>query len=188
MLKIAIDFDGVIADTVETAIAIYNEKYFSNMTIDHITKYNLFECLDKVVADELLKIIASAECTNRLRPVKGAAELITWMRSKGWNVCVATSTWPENFGRKYEWIKRFMPCLDGCDIICIKHKEWMKTDVLIEDCQENLAAMGPGTTRILIDKPYNRDERADFVYSINRVAGWNEIKNILDKEDLEYGE
>lgn len=178
MLKIAIDFDGVLFPSMEKAIELYNKKYNASLDTSQITAYSLHDCLDADVADELLDLFVDKSVYDCLIPYKGAIRAVKTLVEQGCEVYVATASDIKNMEWKEELLQKHFPFIPKDNLIRIYNKSLLNVDVLIEDNLDNLKSTF--ADRVCLNQPWNVDSDADYVYSIYRVHHWGEINNIIN--------
>lgn len=183
---IMVDFDETLFPTFQKVIAVYNKRYDNTLTFEQMTTYNLYECLDENVADKLIELFCDQEVYNNLQPFSGAAKAIKSMISNGHEIYVATATDIRNLAWKEQLLQRYFPFIPKENLIRIHNKKLLKADILIEDNLSNL--IETRADRICFNRPWNIDERKDFVYSISRCSTWSEILNAVNKIQSEVNE
>lgn len=174
---IAIDFDETLFATLECVIEIYNKRYNGTLSFEQIRTYNLYECLPADIADKLIELFSDEEVYSNLQPYKGSIKAIQTLVNRGFEVYIATATSSANLAWKERLIERYFPFIPKDNIIRIHNKKLLRADFLIEDKLDNLVEAY--AERICFDQIWNRDERKDFVYSINRIYHWCEVVNVI---------
>lgn len=178
-MKIAIDFDEVLFPTLEKILELYNKKHDEQMTLSQITTYNLYECLDNAIADELISLFVDKSIYNNLQPYKGSIKAIKTLVDKGHEVYIATASDIRNMEWKEKLLQRHFPFIPKENLIRIHNKKLLDVDVMVEDKLDNL--IQTFAERICFSQPWNEDKEADYVYSIYRIHNWGEINNIINE-------
>lgn len=178
MLKIAIDFDSTLFPTMEKVLEAYNKKHDAIFELSQITTYNLHDNFDPHIADELQELFVDKTIYDCLQPYKGAARAVKALVEQGHEIYVATSTDVRNMEWKEELLQKHFPFIPKKNLICIHNKSLLNVDVLIEDKLDNLKSTF--ADRICFDQPWNRNDEADWVYSIYRIHHWGELNNIIN--------
>ena len=176
---ICTDFDETLFPTLDKVIEIYNKRHNEQLSLSQITTYNLDECLDEYIADELLEIFCEKEVYDNLQPYKGAVRTIKTLVEQGHEFYIATSTDVRNLEWKEQLLQKYFPFIPKNNLIRIHNKALLNVDVMIEDKLENLTKTF--AERICFDKLWNRNEKKDYVYSIYRIHHWGEIINIINE-------
>lgn len=177
MLRIAIDFDSTLFSTIERVIELYNKRHNTSLDISQITMYNLYDNFDADVADELTDLFVDKSVYDCLQPYKGAVRAVKTLVEQGHEVYIATSTDVRNMEWKEDLLQKYFPFIPKQNLIRIHNKALLNVDVLVEDKLENLK--NTFADRICFDQNWNRDESADFAYSIYRIHHWGEINNVI---------
>lgn len=184
---IVIDFDETLFPTLQKVIAVYNKRHHAAFTLEQITTYNLHECFEADVADELLELFCDQEVYNNLQPFSGAVKSLKTMINNDHEVYIATATDVRNLSWKEELLQKYFPFIPQRNLIRIHNKKLLKADILIEDNLNNLIEIF--ADRICFSKPWNINENKDFIYEIKRCSTWSEILeavNKIEKERLEW--
>ena len=187
MLKIALDFDGVLFPTMERVIEVYNKKHNSSIDMSQITMYNLYDDFDSGVADELIELFVDKNVYDYLQPYKGAVRSVKALVEQGHEIYIATSTDVRNMEWKEELLKKHFPFIPKKNLIRIHNKSLLNVDVLVEDKIDNLKSTF--ADRVCFNQPWNQDNDADWVYSIYRIHHWGEIINVIqniERKDREW--
>lgn len=186
-MRIAIDFDEVLFPTLEKVLEIYNKKHENQLTLSQITTYNLYECLDNAVADELISLFVDKNVYNNLQPYKGSIKAVKTLADKGYEIYVATASDLRNMEWKEKLLQRYFPFIPRENLIRIHNKKLLNVDVLVEDKLDNL--QNTFADRVCFDQPWNQDDDFDYVYSISRIHNWGEIINVIntiERKDKEW--
>ena len=178
MKRIAIDFDETLFPTLEKVLEIYNKRTNANLTLSHITTYNLYDCLDHKIADTLIELFCEKEIYDNLKPYEGAIEAVKLLVERGYEIYIATATNVKNMEWKEQLLQEYFPFVPKDNLIRIHNKSLLNVDMLIEDSMRNLTRTF--ADRVCFDQPWNRDKEKDYVYSISRIYHWNEIIKIID--------
>lgn len=191
-MKIAIDIDEVLADTLRAFIKKYNQKYHTKFKRENFYTYNWWEVLD-ITKEECGKILVNfidAGFTGNLNVVRGSKQGIKALAKKH-ELFLVTSR-AENIKKiTAKWINKnfkvnFKDIIYTRDTIFSKEKESkfeichrIKADVLIEDWVDhaNDCAIN-GLKVLLFDCPWNRGIK--LLPKMRRVKSWNDILTILN--------
>ena len=175
---IAIDFDETLFPTLEKVISIYNHRHNTELSLSQITTYNLYECLDTVVADELLDIFLDKEVYDDLRPYDGAIKAVEKLIKQGNIIYIATATNVKNLEWKERLLQAYFPSIPKNNIIRIHKKSLLKVDVIIDDNMKHLTESF--ADRICFDQLWNRSTSKDYAFDIRRAYSWHDITNIIN--------
>lgn len=160
-LIIKCDIDNVLNNLVVCMFDMYNERNGTNLTYDDCVEYD-FSCFSSDIYADLYKMFDEKEMWDRCKPVKNSAAYLKKINDE-FDLLVVTATNTNNFQWKVEWMKKYFPFLkedqiwrdDG------KHRRLIWSDFSIDDYAENLK--GDYGYKILIDAPWNKNERCDNV-------------------------
>ena len=180
---IAIDYDNILNNLTEKTIETYNKRNEKDIQMSDLTTYNFYNCLSKETADEIMELFKDKKLWDSLAPIIGAKEGLQQLIDKGHRVYIATSTAPENFYWKIQFLNRYFSFFNTDNVIRIMDKSLLKCDILIEDNLDQLIKHKL-CHRICLDYPWNRNID-DFIYDIHRCHNWNEILDEVNKIEEE---
>jgi 5'(3')-deoxyribonucleotidase len=175
---IACDIDGVLNNLVEETLNLYNSRSGKNIQVSDITSYNFSDCLPREDAEGIISLFKEKCLWDSLKPVQGSQKILKQLIKKGHQIYLATATNPINFSWKIDWLKRYFPFIPEDNIIRIMDKSLLKTDILVDDCLDNL--ISSSAERITLNYPWNQNELKDYAYGIRRAYSWNDIVNIIN--------
>lgn len=178
-MVIVCDCDNVLNNLQETVVSLFNDRNGTNYTLHDFHTYDIMNSLPMQDAISMKEMYAECDLYNFVKPVRGAQVAIEKLINNGHQIYIATDHPSATYGEKVAWIKKYFPCIDDAHIICIKHKWLLRSDIMIEDCVENLLAK-PFYDRILVDYPWNRHVK-DYAYNIRRCANWEQISDVINK-------
>ena len=186
---IVIDFDETLFPTLERVIEIYNKRHNETLLLSQISTYNLYECLDAPVADELLELFVDKTVYDNLQPHKNTTRAVQTLVNNGWEVYIATATDARNLEWKEQLLRRYFPFVPKENLIRIHNKKLLNCDIMIEDNLDTLTKTS--ADRLCFNQPWNQSERKTFVYDIHRFSNWGEVVNIIndiERENKEWKE
>lgn len=187
-MKIALDFDNTLFQTVERVIDVYNSRNSTNIEFSQVTEYNLYECFPVDVADKLIALFTDREVYDMLRPYREATNAIKTLATIGHELFVATSTDARNLVWKEQLLQRYFPCIPNENLIRIHNKSLLNVDVLVDDNLDMLTKTLVAD-RVCFSQLWNNNPSKDFVYNIRRFSDWGEINDIIcniEKENKEW--
>ena len=176
---IVCDCDNVLNNLQETVVNLFNERNRSNYTLNDFHTYDIMNSLPMNDAIYMKEMYAEYGLYDVVKPIHGAQIVLEKLVNNGHQVYIATDHPPVTYGEKVAWIKKYFPYIDESHIICIKHKWLIRSDIMIEDCAENLLAK-PFYDRVLIDHPWNRHVK-DYAYNIRRCTNWEQVNDVINK-------
>lgn len=187
-IKVAVDMDNTIEDLVTPWLDILNREYGLHYTLDDIKYFDMEKSIPELTHEQLYSPLYD---TNLFDLVKPYADAQYWLEQLNndprFEVYIATNTHYKNVSSKMEKILfKYFPYLNWRQLICIRHKQLLNVDVLIDDGYHNL--LGGSYDKILFDMPYNRHDEAEPIVNhnydkstIKRATNWGQIFNYLDK-------
>jgi 5'(3')-deoxyribonucleotidase len=187
MKRIALDFDETLFPTIEKILEIYNKKHDASLELSQVTTYNIYDSFDTSVADELIELFVDKSVYNNLQPYKGAVRAVKTLVEQGHEVYVATASDMRNMEWKEQLLQKHFPFIPKHNLIRIHNKALLNVDVLVEDNIDTLKTTL--VDRVCFDQTWNRDDHADYVYSISRIHHWGEIINVIneiERKDKEW--
>lgn len=184
MYTICVDLDCVLNNLTERVIEMYNQNSNKNIQLTDITSYNFYDCLPREDADGIVKLFQEKDLWDSLTPIKDSQWGIEKLIRSGYKLIFATATDPCNFEWKMQWLKDYFPFINPDDVIRIMDKSFIKCDILIDDCLDQLTRNL--CERICLSYPWNISEEKDYVYDIKRADNWKDILRLID--EIERGE
>jgi 5'(3')-deoxyribonucleotidase len=156
VLRICVDMDEVMADTLAEHIRRYNQTFDEEVTPEDLAGKGLWE-------------ITPLERQKELRAFLDAEDFFEDLSAR-FEVFIATQamTVPNSLGPKYRWLQRHFPFIPPTHYVFCGNKSILRADYLIDDLPRNLLRFeGQG---ILYTAPHNLTATG-FV----RVDNWQEV-------------
>lgn len=178
-MLICMDVDNVICNLQETVIKLFNERYNTNYTLEDFHDYNIENDIPLKEAIMMKAMYSEQDIYNNVKPINGSQKFVQKLINDGHQVYLVTDAIPSIYNEKVEWLHTYFPFIDDSHIIAMKHKWLLRTDVMIDDCLDNILAK-PYYDRIVVDYPWNRDVH-DFAYDIHRCFNFEQIMDIINK-------
>lgn len=174
--SIAIDMDGVIADTVMQFINWYERDYGVRLEKDAFNGKDENEVLPDGIVK---KILYSPGFFRNVPVMKGAQEaLLELMQHFDLYIVSAAMQFPQSLPEKYEWLGEHFPFISWRNIIFCGDKTVIATDYMIDDFAYNLDCCKGKT--FLFTAGHNLG-----IDKYTRVNNWEEVKGLLKKELLD---
>lgn len=171
--SIAIDMDGVIADTIANFINWYEKD-----TGVRIGKEAFDGVLEKdgLPDNAVRKYIYTAGFFRSIPVMEGAKEAVQeLMKHFDIYIVSAAMEFPQSLIEKYEWLKEHFPFISWKNIIFCGDKGIIGTDYMIDDHVRNLDVC-KGTT-LMFSAGHNVG-----INHHTRVDNWNDVIAFLNKE------
>lgn len=183
--NIFIDFDGVISNTIETIVSLYNEDYcnYHDYKEVHWSDINSWEFTELNCAkpEEIDKYFSQYRFFNNIILMPNVEYAIFKMLEK-YDITVVSMGSAENLIRKYDWIKGNMPQVNfiGCQFSQNEDKSHidMSGGIFIDDLAKNLETSNAETKICFGDiYPWNDNWKGIRCYN------WHETLRYLGLED-----
>jgi 5'-nucleotidase len=170
---IAIDMDGVIADTIQNFIKWYER--------DHGVRIGLEAFEGKLEAEGLpdnavSKYVVTPGFFRSVPVMEGAMEAVSEL-SKYYDIYIVSAAmeFPQSLSEKLEWLKEHFPFISWKNIIFCGDKSIIGTDYMIDDHVKNLDTFKGKT--LMFTAGHNVG-----VNHHTRVNNWKEVISFLKKE------
>ena len=140
-MKIYLDFDETITNSIEAVLSVLNPKYGTTYSAEEVKKWNFDDVFPDIKPDEIEACFESDTFWNNLTFKEDAKENINKLLEKGYDVTVVTKGSFNNLVRKVCWINKYFD--NRIDIIALepnesKGKVDMSNGILIDDNQSYL--------------------------------------------------
>ena len=170
MERIAVDMDGVIANTTEQFFLFDERDFGKRRTMEEIIGK------PEGVAFPKGRDYVRAKDFFRTAPVMEESQAVLSQLNDRYEIFVvsAATEFPQSLSEKYEWLGEHFPFITWQQIVFCGSKTIVEADIMIDDHFRNLDHF-KGTT-LLFSQPHNllRDPGRH-----KRVQSWNEIADLL---------
>jgi 5'(3')-deoxyribonucleotidase len=169
MLRICVDMDEVMADTLSEHLRRYNADFEESITRDDLRGKGLWDVVAHDRQQQLRAYLDELDFFSDLPVVPGAVEVLRDLATR-FEVFVATQamTVPNSFSAKYHWLLRHFPFLPPTNFVYCGDKSILRADYLIDDMPRNLLRFQG--TGILFSAPHNL-----AATGFTRVSSWDEV-------------
>ena len=185
-MRIGIDFDEVVADSVATIIKLHNEQYRTSFKREEVTKYHVDEVWGGTKEEWRQKLdeFFSTKNAKHLDPVAGSIPAMDALKRAGHELYVITARSDDDIEATELWLKMHFPKTFknvhyGNSWYPEKKKlksEMCKEngiEVMVDDRMSVAQDCGPAGIRVLLfDQPWNQGELPP---NVERVFSWDEI-------------
>ena len=175
MVKIGIDYDSTLFNTIDVWIDLYNKKYNDKLTINDFKFWDIHKSLPKEKSNKFYSILDNNELWESIKPLNNAVEVVKDLNEE-YEVYIITATHHNHIKIKSEILLKYFPFIEYKQIISCYYKQLINVDIMIDDNLDNL--IGGKYRKILIDYPWNRDID-DYDRGIERFKNWKEIRGEL---------
>jgi len=169
-LRIAIDMDETIADSLKEHIRRYNIQFGEDLTAEDLVGMHLQDFTQADRYEAVRHILRDQSFFDGLDVISDAQEVVRELAQKHEVFIVsAAMEVPESFAAKYRWLRTHFPFISEKNIVFCGDKRIINADYLIDDEARHFAKFrGNG---ILFSAPHNSK---DVTYE--RVGSWQEIR------------
>lgn len=181
--KIKVDIDNVLNSLTRSQFELHKERTGIDINYNDCVNYDYSGVGDKLTINALYEMFTDKELWDRLYPLPESQKYLKKMCDE-FDVRIVTATDYRNFAWKIDWMKQYFPFVPEQNIFRVHDKEWIYSDYAIDDYQENLK--GDGAHRILIDSPWNKNERDD-IFDFHRAKDLKEAYEIICKLEESNG-
>lgn len=169
-LRIAVDMDETIADSLTEHIRRYNAEFAPQITADDLYGKHLAEFASSDRSDAVRRMIQDESFFDSLGVIEEAQEVLDELaREHEVFIVSAAMEIPESFAAKHRWLRRHFPFISATNIVFCGEKGIIDADYLIDDEARHFSKFRG--TGILFSAPHNLSETA-----YERVANWQDIR------------
>jgi 5'(3')-deoxyribonucleotidase/uncharacterized protein with PQ loop repeat len=176
-LRVAVDMDEVIADSLTHHLGLYNQATGQNLTPEIIREKGLKESIPLKHHDVFARLPHDDGFFEDLGVIENSQHALQRLATE-YDVFIASAAMevPSSFAAKFRWLQRHFPFIPTSNIVFCGNKEVIDADYLIDDRSRHFARFRG--TGILFTAPHNARESAHL-----RVNNWNEVLAILLKPE-----
>jgi len=187
-MRLAVDFDGVIANTNWTITSVAAEYLGLNLTPNDTLFYNLRDCYGGMslrTEREILDEVLTEEWMMKTPEILGAFNgLLAWMNYTEEPVTIITSRIGEHFGHALGWLGKHKP--DELEIKAYSKKvkgplccQLGITHFMDDSIFFLVEVANSGIVPIVFDQPYNRNFGGSRLARrlLDRVYSWEDFKS-----------
>jgi 5'(3')-deoxyribonucleotidase len=179
LLRICVDMDEVMADTLGEHLRRYNEAFSEQIALADLSGKGLWDVVSNDRLDDLRAIIDAEDFFEDLGVMPDAEDVLRDL-SRRFEVFIATQAMsvPNSFGPKYRWLQRHFPFLPPTHYVFCGDKSILRADYLIDDMPRNLTRFQG--TGLLYSAPHNL-----MAEGFDRVANWQEVAEYFKEVGLQ---
>ena len=169
MLRICVDMDEVMADTLAEHLRRYNQAFAEEITTHDLAGKGLWEITPMERRAELRAFLDAEDFFEDLALMEGAQEVLRALSGR-FEIFIATQAMsvPNSLGPKYRWLQRHFPFIPPQHYVFCGDKSILRADYLIDDLPRNLEIFqGQG---LLFTAPHNLTEMR-----FQRVGDWGQV-------------
>jgi len=170
MERIAVDMDGVLADTMEQFFRFDERDFGKRKSLDEVTGKS------EAIAFPLAKEYVRTKDFFRTAPVMKESQSILSELNKRYEVFIvsAATEFPQSLFEKHEWLNEHFPFIQWQQMVFCGLKTVIDADIMIDDHFKNLDYFKKNT--ILFSQPHNLLQDPG---RHRRANSWKEIADML---------
>jgi 5'(3')-deoxyribonucleotidase/uncharacterized protein with PQ loop repeat len=174
-LRIAIDMDETIANSLKEHIRRFNAAFNANLTPDELHGKNITDLVPEDQRAAVESMVQDQSFFEDLEVIEGAQKVVRELAQKHEVFIVsAAMEVPESFAAKYRWLQRHFSFIPASHLVFCGDKEIVNADYLIDDQARHFR--GFRGTGILFSAPHNAKESG-----CQRIESWLEIRRFFLK-------
>jgi len=193
-MRIGVDLDEVMADTISAIVHFHNERYGTNLRKDDFRSYHFWEVWGGTRDEAIKKWYEFLETDHfmGISPIKGSFDALRILKENGHEFFVITARQNEMIEETEKWIGKFFPeifsSIQFANSYSMVSKGIKKStlcsqldiNLMIDDDIENAKDVaGSGIKVLLFDRPWNQNESGK---NIERVFSWEQITDKIKKQ------
>jgi len=175
-LRVAVDMDEVIADSLTRHLSLYNRATGQNVTPELIRENGLEAAIPAKHREIFERLPHEDGFFDDLGVIVHSQRALQLLSSE-FNVFITSAAMevPRSFDAKFRWLQEHFPFVPTSNIVFCGDKEIIDADYLIDDRSRHFARFRG--TGILFTAPHNARERAHL-----RASNWDEVLAIVMKK------
>jgi 5'(3')-deoxyribonucleotidase len=170
MERIAVDMDGVLADTTEQFFQFDERDFGRRRTLDEIIGK------PESIGFPNAPTYVHTKDFFRTAPVMHESQLVLSELNKRYEIFIVSAAveFPQSLFEKYEWLSEHFSFITWQQIVFCGSKAIVEADIMIDDHFKNLDPFKGQT--ILFSQPHNL---LQYSSKHRRVDSWNQIAELL---------
>jgi 5'-nucleotidase len=172
-LRIAVDMDEVLADSLGRQLELYNQKYGTQVSKSELHGLELVDIVPSEQQEWVLGMLHEPGFFASLDWIEGAREGISRLCAEhDVYIASAATEFPNSMVEKLVWVEHNIPVIPRRRVIFCGEKSVLDVDYLIDDTPGHFVGLrGVG---LLFDAPHNRGDELGY-----RVKGWGEVPGVI---------
>jgi 5'(3')-deoxyribonucleotidase/uncharacterized protein with PQ loop repeat len=171
--RIAVDMDGVIADTLPKFLRAYNDAFGESLTEKDVEGADVQDAVPPERHDGALALLLAPGFFRDV-PVMPDSQAVVRELQERYEVFVASAAMdvPASFNDKYAWLREHFPFIPPSHIVFCGDKSVLDVDYLIDDSPRHFTHFRGSP--VLFTAPLNAGETRYL-----RVSSWREVRKLL---------
>jgi 5'-nucleotidase len=172
-LRIAIDMDETIANSLKEHVRRFNVAFGVELTTDELHGKEIEDLAPAGQRAAVQRMAQEGSFYEDLEVIEGAQEVVRELAGEHEVFIVsAAMEVPESFAAKYRWVKKHFPFIPPSNVVFCGDKEIIDADYLIDDRVRHF--LGFRGTGILFSAPHNAKEAG-----WRRAGSWEDIRRLF---------
>lgn len=169
MVRICVDMDEVMADTLAEYLRRYNQTFDEAVTPADLAGKSLWTITSADRQEQLRAFLDAEDFFEDLNLMPGAQDVLKFL-SRRFDIFIATQAMviPNSLGPKYRWLQRHFPFIPPTNYVFCGDKSILLANYLIDDLPRNLQQFEG--TGLLFTAPHNMG-----VNGFIRVDNWQQV-------------
>lgn len=163
-MRILIDMDEVLADTLGYAIEMCNNEHGTNVRAKDLVEWDIAKCVPE--GQCIVDYFYEEGFFRDLPLVEGAQKYMYKLHKDGHELLVVTASPPNGVPDKAEWLEEHFPWFDMSNFVPAIRKDIIYGDIMFDDGVHNLETANVQYP-ILMDAPHNKHDMR-----FERVSSW----------------
>ncbi|NQS75137.1 MAG: hypothetical protein HQP61_01655 [Peptococcaceae bacterium] len=185
-MRIGVDIDGVLANSLPLWVAELNKFFNKNMRLEEIHLYEIHRTYDITFKDFQSFLEHKGRfLMSKVEPITGSARYLSKLKQQH-EICIVTARDKRYYQETRDWLKNNNLPYDELLLLGSHEKKELCLDkdlqVMIEDTLEiGIKVSDAGIPVLLMDAPYNRGVLPELIY---RKHSWEEIYQTITGGEL----
>jgi len=172
-LRIAVDMDETIADSLGKQLGAYNETFGAGLAPADLDGRHLHEVVPPDHSEHAKALFHGAGFFEDLAVIEGSRDVLRRLAERH-EVFIASAAMevPNSFAEKFAWLRKNFPFIPTSHLVFCGDKSVLDVDVLIDDTPRHFERFRG--TPVLYSAPHNQNERRYL-----RVSSWDEVGRLF---------
>lgn len=179
-IRLGIDVDDVMLDTVEAWLQRHNDITGDDVIPDDIKSWDIAKYIKEGNRDTLFYILHQNDFWKTVQPKKDAVAYLEKLYNDidDLEIYIVTATYPITAESKANRLFNLFPFIDERRMVMTASKGILDLDIMVDDNPKNLDAMKQGVVKVLFDAPHNRACDEGEIGAI-RVTDWKSLYDYI---------
>jgi len=171
--RVALDMDGVMADTLAKYLDAYNRAFGESLTLAGLEGRELENAVPKERSAAARELLLAPGFFRDVPVMPGSQEVVRELQQR-YEVFVASAAMdvPTSFDDKFAWLGEHFPFIPPSHIVFCGDKSVLDVDYLVDDMPRHFETFRGKP--VLFSAPLNAGETR-----YPRVSGWAELRRLL---------